>query len=323
MPHRWHGDNRIGLAAGGRHARNRAPGSGAVGTVPAVNDRDGSPRFDAARARELGFALGARAQAGVTDETWFATAPDGSPVVLKWFPDESVAPRYALLLPALDELRRRGVPVPEYPHVLTVDGGTLSAQQLLPGASVDNPSPAMVEQVVACVAAQAGVACPLPPADGLSWGAFVVRTITVGGEWARHEPLRTGGRRSAAVLDRVQAVGADAEAAWFPTTGLVHLDLHTDNVLAGDDGGLTGIIDWEGACGGDPRFDLVRFAFDLDGHDQPVWDVVEATGIDRRVLRAYVAHQTLGCTSWQIHHGTDDVPRQLARAERVLDRYEA
>jgi hypothetical protein len=41
------------------------------------------------------------------------------------------------------------------------------------------------------------------------------------------------------------------------------------------------------------------------------------------VLRAYVAHHALRCTSWQIHHYTDDVPRQLDRAERVLDRYEA
>jgi hypothetical protein len=32
-------------------------------------------------------------------------------------------------------------------------------------------------------------------------------------------------RRSAAVLDRVEAVGADADPAWFPTDGLVHLDL--------------------------------------------------------------------------------------------------
>jgi aminoglycoside phosphotransferase (APT) family kinase protein len=121
----------------------------------------------------------------------------------------------------------------------------------------------------------------------------------------------------------VAAGCADADPAWFPTDGLVHLDLHTDNILAGDDGTLTGIIDWEGACAGDPRFDLVSFAYDLDGHDQPVWDVVEATGIERRVLRAYVAHHALRWTSWQIHHHTDDVPRQLDRAERVLDRYEA
>ena len=120
---------------------------------------------------------------------------------------------------------------------------------------------------------QAGVACPLP-APGLDpWGASVVHTLTVGVDgWAMHEPLRTGDRRSAAVLDRVEAVGADADPAWFPTDGLVHLDLHTDNVLADDEGRLTGIIDWDGACAGDPRFDLVRYAYDLDGHDQPVWE---------------------------------------------------
>jgi aminoglycoside phosphotransferase (APT) family kinase protein len=103
----------------------------------------------------------------------------------------------------------------------------------------------------------------------------------------------------------------------------VHLDLHTDNILAGDDGALTGIIDWDGACAGDHRFDLVTFAYDLDGHDQPIWDVVEATGIELRVLRAYVAHHALRFTSAQVRHHTDDVPRQLDRAERVLDRYGA
>jgi hypothetical protein len=89
-----------------------------------------------ARLRELGFELSARANAGESDEgAWFATATDGAPVVLKWFQDETVADRYALLLPALDTLRSRGVPVPEYPCVLTVDGWTLSAQLVLPGRS--------------------------------------------------------------------------------------------------------------------------------------------------------------------------------------------
>jgi hypothetical protein len=49
-----------------------------------------------ARLRELGFELGARAEGGVSDGgAWFATAPDGAPVVLKWFPDETVAERDA------------------------------------------------------------------------------------------------------------------------------------------------------------------------------------------------------------------------------------
>ena len=277
-----------------------------------------------ARLGELGFELVARATGGVSDEgAWFATAPDGAPVVLKWFPDETVAERYAVLLPGLDELRSRGVPVPEYPHVLAVDGWTLSAQQVLPGTSVRNPSPAMVEQVVECVAAMAGVACPLPAPDLRPWGASVVHTLTVGVDgWAMHEPLRTGGRRSAAVLDRVEAVGADADPAWFPTDGLVHLDLHTDNILAGDDGTLTGIIDWEGACAGDHRFDLVTFAFDLDGHGQQIWDRIEPL-VERRVLWAYVAHMALRRTDWAIRHHPEDVPRQLDRAERLLDRFSA
>jgi aminoglycoside phosphotransferase (APT) family kinase protein len=275
-----------------------------------------------ARLLELGFELGARAAGGRSQGAWFATAPDGAPVVLKWFPDAAMAERYAALLPRLDELRARGVPAPEYLHVSTFDGGTLSAQRFLPGRSQDNPSPAVVESMVECVAAKAGIAGPRPAADLRTWGAFVVRTLRVGQDrWAMHEPLRTGGPRSAAVLDRVEALGADADPGWFPDDGLVHRDLHTDNVLI-DDGKLSGIIDWEEACAGDHRFDLVAFAFDLDGHSQPIWDVVDAADFEPRVLRAYVALLTLKCTASAILHRPEDVRRQLDRADRVFDRYE-
>jgi len=275
-----------------------------------------------ARLRELGFELGDRAEGGQSEGAWFATAPDGTPVVLKWFPDEIMVDRYTVLLPGLDELRSRDVPVPEYSHVLAVNGWTVSAQRVLPGASVDNPPEAMVERVFECVAAQAGIACPLP-APGLDpWGASVVQTLTVGVDgWAEHEPMRTGDRRSAAILNRIEAVGADADPAWFPTDGLVHLDLHTDNVLADEDGSLTGIVDWEGACTGDHRFNLVNFVFDLYGHGQDVWSQIEST-FEPRVLRAYVAHMALRCTDWAIRHHPHDVPRQLDRAARLFSRYE-
>jgi aminoglycoside phosphotransferase (APT) family kinase protein len=278
--------------------------------------------MDRARLLKLGFELGARAPGGRSQGAWFATARDGSPVVLKWSPDETMADRYAVLLPGLDELRARGVPAPEYLHVGAFAGGTLSAQRRLRGRSQDNPSPAVVEAMVRCIAAKAGVAGPPPAADQSTWSASVIRTLAAGQDGrAMHEALRASGPRSAAVLDRVEALGADADPDWFPDDGLVHFDLHTDNVLI-DAGALSGVIDWEGACAGDHRFDLVAFAFDLDGHDQPIWDVVDAAGFEPRVLRAYVALLTLRCAASAILHRPEDLTRQLDRAERVFDRYE-
>jgi len=217
--------------------------------------------------RDLGFQLEGRAPGGESGGAWFAIAADGARVVLKWFADEGVADRYAVLLPALDVLRSRGVPVPEYPFVRAVDGWTLSAQQVLPGRSFPIAPPRLVDRMIECV-------------------------------------------------------GAAAEPSWFPTSGLVHFDLHTDNVLALDDGTLTGIIDWEGACAGDHRYDLVAYAFDLDGHGQQIWDRVEPL-VEPHMLRAYVAHMALRRTDWAIRHHPENVPRQLDRAERLLDRYGA
>jgi hypothetical protein len=45
--------------------------------------------------------------------------------------------------------------------------------------------------------------------------------------------------------------------------------------------------------------------------------------VERRVLRAYVAHLALDRTDWAIRHHPEDVPRQLERAEQVLDRFGA
>ena len=291
--------------------------------------------------RDLGFQLEGRAPGGESGGAWFAIAADGARVVLKWFADEGVADRYAVLLPALDVLRSRGVPVPEYPFVRAVDGWTLSAQQVLPGRSCPIAAPPLVDRMIECVAAAAGIVGGPQPAPALqgamgagialehldlikrAWGEFVIHTLTVGEDgWAQHDSLRAHSDRARRIIDFVESVGADAEPSWFPTSGLVHFDLHTDNVLALDDGTLTGIVDWEGACAGDHRYDLVAYAFDLDGHGQQIWDRVEPL-VEPYILRAYVAHMALLRTDWAIRHHPEDVPRQLDRAERLLDRYGA
>ncbi len=268
--------------------------------------------------RDFGFQLEGPA-GGESGAAWFAIAADGTRVVLKWFDSEGMNDRYAVLLPALDVLRSRGVPVPEYVFVHAVDGWTLSAQQVLPGRSFPTWPPQLVDRVIECVSAQAGIGGPQPTPTLQPWGEFLIHTLTVGIDgYAQHDSLWTHSDRARRILEVVESVGAAANPSWFPTSGLVHLDLHTDNVLALDDGTLTGIVDWEGACAGDHRFDLVEFAFDLDGHGQQIWDRIEPL-VEPRSLRAYAAHMVLRFTDWAIRFHPGDVPRELDRAERVLD----
>ena len=114
-----------------------------------------------------------------------------------WFADEGVADRYAVLLPALDVLRSRGVPVPEYPFVRAVDGWTLSAQQVLPGRSFPTAPPKLVDRMIECVSAAAGIVGPQPAPALQGWGEFVIHTLTVGENgWAEHDSLRAQSDRA-------------------------------------------------------------------------------------------------------------------------------
>ncbi len=267
----------------------------------------------------LGFLLGDHL-GGATEGAWRATAPHGGQVVLKWSANPGMVADYAKLCPSLNTLRGRGVPVARYLEVIPFEGGTLSVQQFLPGRSQDRLPPAVVAAIVGFIGAKAGIGGP-GPADAHNWGGFVVQALRKGQDvWCAHAPLRDWGPASAAFLDRIEALGAAADPDWFLDDGLVHLDLHTDNILIEGDR-VTGIIDWEGACTGDHLYDLVQFAFDLDGHDQSIWEIVDAAGLRPEVIRAYVALLVLQSMSAAILDRPSDMERQLARAERVFDRY--
>src|SRR5687768_3412783 len=109
--------------------------------------------------------------------------------------------RYAVLLPALDVLRSRGVPVPEYPFVRAIDGWTLSAQQVLPGRSFPIWPSQLVDRMIECVSAAAGIVGP-PVPTLQPWGEFMIHTLTVGEDGlSPHDSLRAHSDRSRRIID--------------------------------------------------------------------------------------------------------------------------
>ncbi len=283
--------------------------------------RDGLGRavLDAKCLSKLGFKLGG-SLGGASEGAWAATAKDGTKLVLKLSTGREMPAIYAALLPALDALRAKGVPVPKVVHLSTHDGGTLTAQAFLPGRAEENPTPEIIAEMVRHIAAKKGLSGPLPAAP--SWGQYVKDTLTIGqSKWCAHQPLRAAGGDAEQLLQRIIARGAMANPMEFPQDGLTHLDLHTDNVLI-HEGRVSGLIDWESAVFGDHQYDLVQYIFDLEGHGYPAWHVVDAAGFAPNTLRAYLALLVLKTLSSAIRNCPDDVPRQLARAKRVFEHFE-
>lgn len=275
-----------------------------------------------------GYVLEGRAARGESgDGAWFATDAQGRPVVLKWTTDLTARPRYEILAGALDALRTAGVPVARYLAIEETDDRLVIAQERLTGRTDVPVNERTVEHLLELNEHKAGVAAPW---YRLGWGEFMVHTLTVGEDgWSVHDSLRTWSPRARELVERVEAIGAATDPAWFPATGIVHLDLHPGNLLLADDGAVAGIVDWDGAMRGDHRFDLTSFAFctpvDSRGaaaSTEPMWAALEAT-TDPRVLRAYAAHQALRLVDWVIrHHQPDDVERWIDASEALLARYD-
>lgn len=86
---------------------------------------------------------------------------------------------------------------------------------------------------------------------------------------------------------------------WTPA--FVHGDLHIEHVFVDGDE-LTGIIDWSGACQGDPLFDLAVLTL---AHEEHLDDVLAGYGtdIDRDLLGAWRSMRCLLAVRWLFEAG--------------------
>nr|WP_221377474.1 phosphotransferase [Actinoplanes polyasparticus] len=217
--------------------------------------------------------------------------------------------------PLVDRARQAGIPTARHELAAHVDGARVIVQQRLPGAPPDRMDQTLVRQLLALNDRLAGLLLDVPapkPSD--------LYLTSDGPGFCLHQPLAEHSARSAALLDRIHAVGAAYGSAMIGDD-LVHFDFHPGNVLV-DAGRVTGLIDWDGATRGDRHFDLVTLRFWLTGrHDELLAPIDRRLdGISRRRRDAYWAHISLRMVDWSIrHHDETTVEHWLTVAESGLD----
>jgi len=246
----------------------------------------------------------------------------GGQAVAKW---EWPADRDRLMelqatVDVVERLRVRGARLPAYLHVVPLDTGVLVVQEFLPGETCDRVPDALLEDLIAHNALQAGAV-----SDGHGWRSYMLESLNRGlSGYCEHASLQTYNQATRALLERIRAAGDALLGVAVEEHDAVHLDFHHRNVLA-EEGRLRGVVDCEGYRSGDRTFDLVTLAVCLSvaecspSAEARLWALIEDL-CESVTAAAYVAHMALRQVDWSIRHRTDDdVARWLSRSHRILD----
>jgi Ser/Thr protein kinase RdoA (MazF antagonist) len=194
-------------------------------------------------------------------------------------------------------------------------------QQFLAGTPVEALTHELVDDLLALHGRRLGLA---DAGDGAASAHELIETLVVGGSgYCLHAPLREFDARTAALVARVEAFGADLVPEQFPRTDIVHWDLHPGNLLQLD-GRLAAVIDNDFVSTGDAAFDLVTLVvatFECRC-DDGVRDRLSAAafdGLDAVRREAYVAHLLVRVLDWAIRKGRfEEVDLWLDAAQRLL-----
>ena len=217
--------------------------------------------------------------------------PDGHRSVLTQGPDVGAL---------LEVARAGGVPAPRYELVR----GRVVVQELLPGSTPLDPTSVTVRSMI-----EVNRLCRGLLAGRTDLPAMDLYLRADGPGFCLHEPLRAYDRRTRRLLDQVEEVGA-ALPVTLDGDDLVHTDFHPENVLVDATGGVTGVVDWDGATRGDGRFDLYTLRFDLARRSPRLLTGPDGLGaeldalVGAEVALAAWAHMSLRLVDWSIRHHT-------------------
>src|SRR5919204_6607410 len=218
--------------------------------------------------RRVSAALGTRLRGGMRlgkprprRATWAAASENGEELIVKArrgdFADEQI-PWTARHLP---QLGARGYPVPEIVWHGPLDGEWyVLVQRKLPGRPLHTLDASLLERVLELVELQADAGVDDTSARGHDFGEY--QTHVLFDDW--DEVWRDAAAASAPAAEfceRLRRHLAPVRGYRVPSTDFAHNDLHLANIL-GDDGAVTGVIDWDAFAFNTRAVDLVPLAFD-------------------------------------------------------------
>jgi aminoglycoside phosphotransferase (APT) family kinase protein len=216
-------------------------------------------------------------------------------------------------------LRELGYPAPRYLRV----EAEWALQEELPGEPLEPWRPLPDEIAAELLRLHAYHAEPFPdPAIAAgSWRRVVASSVLSGARsYLRLATLRDHSDRSRELLPRCQDAVRRFGERVPELDAIVHWDFTPDNVLTRD-GRVSGVIDWEGARRGDPRFDLVTLAFYAPG--TPLLERALA-GLDAGLRAVYQAHLCVRQSEWSLRrHDSATGERMLAYALDVASGFPA
>ena len=247
-------------------------------------------------------------QVGGTSSAAFVAWPDGRAAAMTR--TRTRLPIMRQTATVLNDVRRRGLPVPEHQLVVELaDGYVVVVQERLPGRHVDALDAATSAAFVAMNNRFAELLrdhpeVPPPRAfpDGTTgYGAFERTVGQLGGR----------GRR---LLERLLEVDGGRP---FRMTGddLVHTDYTPGNVLFDAAGNVSGVVDWNaGVARGDRRYALLQMQSGMNQIDAELAQLTPETRL------SYQAHWVVDQVHESILKGfpPERVELDVARAEKVL-----
>jgi len=139
----------------------------------------------------------------------------------------------------------------------TVYGYSYTIQEELPGSPMEVVTASVLPGLLELNELQARLAT----SEERAWPGPVVDTVMVGGDgYCLLDSLRTYSPTTAELLTVLQAVVLAHRDEHFETNDVVHFDFNPSNILL-ENGQVSGVIDWEGACAGDCTFNLATLLF--------------------------------------------------------------